>query len=196
MRGTYIVAVAVLAALAGGGCGGRTPDTSPPARTISALGILQKDIAYIIGQQRAGNSYGLCRKEHPAPGGKIITDGFTLPAPIGLDSITLGTAVSPSVDGLERVTFFGNRIAVVDWEANGSVDRLVVTLKPYDPNNPDLDPDLDRNVHPGGNFPQAVADQYLAAIATIITEKGRTGTVETAMKYELARNAVIEALGK
>jgi hypothetical protein len=195
MRGKYIVAAAVVAALAGG-CRGRAPDTSPPARALSALEILQKDIAYIAEQQRAGNSYGGNRKEHSVPGGILITDGFTMPAPVGGSSATFGTSVSPCIDGLERIVFIDGNIAVVDWENNGRADRLMVMASPYDPRNPNLDPDLARNTHPGGNFPQDVADKYLAVLATVVASKVRTGEVDrlAAMKYAFARKAVLEAL--
>ena len=188
----YIATATILAALAGAGCGhpaGHYATTS----TARPVELLSQDMAYIVKRQRAGKSYG-ARKEHKGPGGKTITDGFRLAFDSRKQVTTLGTVISPAFEGLERVAFCdGNIVAVT--EGRPRVERLIVTSSPYNPENPNLDPDVERNVHPGDAL-RPVADKYLRALVNTITTKakGKNPDEKAVQAFEAARKALLEAL--
>jgi len=198
MDGKYIIIPTLLVALGAGGAACRRVAAPVAARPVSAREKARSDLAYIISEQRAENSYGKRRKEHPAPAGSIITDGTVMHFDGAKQKTTVGTVVSPVVDGVERIVVWDGAFGLVDTSADGGVDRIVVAAAPYDPRNPHLNPRPKRNLHPReGGFPPNVADAYLHALAAVVAETGKRGgspTYDSVKRFEAARAAFMAAL--
>jgi len=195
MKGKYIATAITLAALAGAGCGLPAGYYASSTPTTSPVKILNQDLAYIVRKQRAGKSYG-ARQEHEGPGGKTITDGFRFAFESRKELTTLGTVISPDFEGLARVAFCdGNIVAVTCGKPQ--VDRLIVTSNPYNPENPNLDPDVERNIHPGDSL-RPIADRYLRVLARTIANQARGNKPDDKARktFEAARTALLNALSK